>query len=166
MSNPIVIGRFGKVFGIKGWIKVFSFTTPRENILNFKPWLIRRNNSWQEIYIESSRIHYNHIIVKIPNCDLPEQARDFTDLAIGIWRDQLPNLEKDEYYWADLVGLKVVNCNGEQFGVVQELMATGSNDVLVVVGDSKYLIPYISNVICKIDLTEKIIIVDWERDFL
>jgi len=168
MSNPIVIGRFGKVFGIQGWIKVNSFTTPRKSILDFRPWFIQKNNScfWEKICFDASREHLESIIVKLPNCNSPEEARVYTNIEIGVWREQLPKLPPDEYYWTDLIGLKVVNLNGVDFGMVQELMATGSNDVLVVLGDRKYLIPYLSDVVLKVDLVNKTIYVDWEQDFL
>jgi 16S rRNA processing protein RimM len=167
MSEPTVIGSFGKSFGIRGWIKVNSLTNPQANILNFKPWLIRKNDSWEEIYFEDSRQHADNIIVKLPNCNSPEEARNnFTNIKIGVWRKQLPKLPTNEYYWAELIGMQVMNSSGVDFGVVQELTATGANDVLVVAGDRKRLIPYTSNVILKVDLAKKIIQVDWEQDFL
>ena len=164
-SDPVIVGNFGKVFGVRGWIKVNSFINPPKNILDFKPWLINKNNSWEEIYFEASRIHATNIIVKLPNCDSPEEARNFTNIKIGVWRKQLPKLKTDEYYWTDLVGLQVINLNKIDLGVVQSLTATGANDVLIVVGDRKRLIPYISSVIINVDLVKKVINVDWETDF-
>ncbi|EKE01078.1 MAG: 16S rRNA-processing protein RimM [uncultured bacterium] len=165
MFDPVIIGSFGKTFGVRGWIKINSFAIPRKNILDFKPWLIQKNNSWEEFYFTDSRQHVDSIVVKLPNCNSPEEARAFTNIKIGVWRKQLPKLQIDEYYWTDLVGLKVINSDGVDLGVVQALMATGANDVLVVMGDRKRLIPYISDVILKVDLAKKIIRVDWEQDF-
>lgn len=165
MSDPIIIGRFGKTFGVWGWIKVNSFTTPPKNILDFKPWLIQKNNSWEELYIEDSKLHPDNTIVKLPNCNSPEEARNFTNVKIAIWQKQLPKLQSNEYYWTDLIGLKVINLQKVDLGIVQILTATGANDVLVVVGDRKRLIPYISNTIVKVDLAKKVIQVDWEQDW-
>jgi 16S rRNA processing protein RimM len=165
MSDPIIIGSFGKTFGVWGWIKVNSFTNPTRNILDFKPWLIQKNNSWEEVYFEDSHERPDNIIVKLPNCNSPEEARNFTNIKIAVWRKQLPKLQTSEYYWTDLIGLKVINSEEIDLGIVQELMATGANDVLVVIGDRKRLIPYISNVILKVDLAKKIIRVDWDQDF-
>jgi 16S rRNA processing protein RimM len=162
----IVIGCFGKAFGIKGWIKVISFTTPQENILKFKPWIIKSNDLWKEVYIENSRKHFASIIVKLPNYNSPEEVRHFTNLKIGIWRQQLPKLRVGKYYWVDLIGLNVINDNNINLGVVKDLIATGSNDVLVVVDERKRLIPYLSHVVLSIDLDSKIIHVAWEKDFL
>lgn len=165
MSNPIVIGSFGKTFGVQGWIKINSFTSPPKNILKFKPWLLQKNNYWEEIYFTDSRERIDNIIVKLPNCNSPEEAQNFTNIKIGVWRDQLPKLQTNEYYWTDLIGLKVVNSSEFDLGIVQDLTATGANDVLIVVGDRKRLIPYISDVILEVDLTKKIIRVDWDQDF-
>lgn len=165
MSEPIVIGSFGKTFGILGWIKVNSLTSPRKNILDFKPWLIKRKQSWEEICIAASREHSNNIIVKLPNYNSPEEAQSLVNAKIAIWQKQLPKLQLSEYYWTDLIDLKVINSQGFDLGTVQDLMSTGANDILVVFGNRKRLIPYISQAILKVDLPEKIIQVDWEQDW-
>jgi 16S rRNA processing protein RimM len=165
MQSPIIIGTFGKTFGVWGWIKINSFTIPKRNIITFKPWLVQRNNSWQEVYIEASRAHSNTIIIKLPNCNSPEEAQNFTNAKIAIWQKQMLKLKTNEYYWIDLIGLKVINLQDVELGVVQDLMKTGANDVLIVVGSRKRLIPYISNTILNVDLAKKIIQVDWEQDF-
>lgn len=165
MSDPITIGNFGKTFGVWGWIKINSFTNPKENILSFKPWLIQRSSSWEEIYFEDSKKHLDNIIVKLSNCNSPEEAQNFTNVKIAVWSKQLPKLKTNEYYWSDLIGLKVVNLQKIDLGTVQELLETGANDVLIIIGDRKRLIPYISSVILKVDLAEKIIHVDWQHDF-
>ena len=166
MRDPITVGRFGKAFGIAGWIKVISFTTSKENILKFKPWLIKKNNNWEKVYFEQGRRDANSVIVKLPNCDTPEQATQFTNVEIAVERKQLPKLRDGEYYWYDLIDLEVVNKDGFGLGQVKELMATGANDVLVVLGQKKILIPYISEVILNVDLDKKIIQVNWEKDYL
>jgi 16S rRNA processing protein RimM len=166
MTAPLVVGRFGKTYGVSGWIKVISFTTPQENILKFQPWLIQKKDEWEEFYFEASKKHAGGVIVKLPSCNSPEEARYFTNINIGIRREQLPKLPANEFYWDDLIGLDVVNKEGVNLGKIEELIATGSNDVLVVMGDRKRLIPYISNVIIKVDLSSKSVSVDWGEDFL
>lgn len=165
MSNPIIVGTFGKTFGVWGWIKINSLTSPKRNILDFKPWLIQKNNYWEEICIEASREHHGNLIVKLPNYNSPEAVQIFTNVKIAVWQKQLPKLQDDEYYWADLIGLRVVNLQGVELGTVKDLMTTGANDVLIVAGDRKRLIPYISNVVLNVDLIKKIIQVDWQQDF-
>ncbi len=163
---PLIVGRFGKSFGILGWIKVISFTTPSENILEFKPWLMKKHGVWEEVYLEGGRRHAGNVIVKLPNCNSPEAAKLFTNSQIGVWRKQLPKLKADEFYWSELYGLEVINKEDIHLGIVKDLYATGSNDVLVVEGQRRCLIPYLSNVIVKVDLSNKIIRVDWPEDFL
>jgi 16S rRNA processing protein RimM len=165
MTNYIVIGRFGKAFGIHGWIKVNSYASPTENILNYRPWYIQKNNAWQEIIFVASRIHANQIVVQLPNCHTPEEARLYTNYDIGVVRDQLPALPPGEFYWDDLIGMTVKNLEGVDFGTVTELMATGANDVLEVVGERKRLIPYINDVVKRVDIKARLIEVDWDKEF-
>ena len=166
MSDLITVGCFGRPFGVRGWIKVNSFTTPVGGILGFGELMINKDGSWFCIRFEKSKINLNDIVVKLPSYDSPEQVRCFTNVKIAVWRRQLPNLDHGEYYWCDLIGLNVISSEGVCFGVVQNLIATGSNDVLVVVGETKQLIPYTSQVILEVDLSKKIIVVDWDGCFM
>lgn len=163
--NPIIVGRFGKTFGLLGWIKIISFTYPEENILKLKPWFIKRNGDWEEFSFKEGKKKANGITLKLPDCNSPEEAALYTNIEIGVLKEQLPKLENDEYYWHDLVGLDVINQNGVKLGTVKEVIATGSNDVLVITGEKRHLVPYLSNVIQHIDLDKKIIKVDWDEDF-
>ncbi len=164
-ADKVIVGRFGAAFGIKGWIKVFSYTDPITNILEYTPWYIQHGNDWQQIVIEDGKMHSNQIIVKLPGCDDRNRAETFTHLEIAITADTLPPLEKNQYYWSDLVGLDVINLQKENLGTVKELMTTGSNDVLIVSGDKQRLIPYIKQVIINVDLEKRSITVDWDSDF-
>jgi len=162
--SPIIIGRFGKTHGVRGWIRVYSLTNPPEKIVTLSPWFLKRK-SWEPIIIESSKLQGENILVKLPNCETPEVAQEYVNIEIAINQDQLSKLPKGEYYWRDLEGLDVINSEGVAFGKIDNLIATGANDVLVVIGDRKRLIPYISNVILKVDLDAKVITVDWGADF-
>ncbi|KPJ67386.1 MAG: hypothetical protein AMJ43_03755 [Coxiella sp. DG_40] len=162
MQNKIIIGRFGSTYGIKGWIKIISFTDPKVKILQYQPWWIKKNQQWQQIDIEDSKCHGKNIIVKLHDIDNCDQAKTYTNIDINIQHDQLPKLPKDEYYWSDLEGLTVLDKSGKKLGIVDHLIETGSNDVLVIKNGKQHLIPYIDNVIIKVDLKKKIIKVDWE----
>ncbi len=159
----IVVGKFGSTYGIHGWIKILTYTEFGENILTYKPLSVNRNNVWTIVDIEDGRLYGKGVIVKIAGINSPEEARLFTGLSIGVTRSQLPKLEKNEYYWSDLIGLTVINKNGETLGKVIYLMETGSNDVLVIKGEKEHGIPYImGSVIKKVDLEKQEIHVDWE----
>lgn len=165
MSEKHIIGKFGSVYGVKGWLKVISFTEPKANILDLMPWFINKNNQWQLIAITDSRIQGKNIIVKIANIDERELAKNYTNIEIAIDTEQLPKLPKGEYYWSELEGLTVMNSAGNNLGQVDHILATGAHDVLVVKNHCEHLIPYIDKVIMNIDLTNKFITVDWDTDF-
>jgi 16S rRNA processing protein RimM len=161
----IIVGKIGSTYGVHGWIKIHAYTEFSTDILKYTPWYLQKNNSspWLTKEIEESRMHHNSIIVKFEGINTPEEARLLTGTHIGILRSQLPPLKENEYYWSDLVGLTVINKNGDVLGQVIYLMATGSNDVLVVKGDKEYAIPYLmGSVITHIDLNKQEIHVDWE----
>lgn len=164
MKEHIVVGKIGSTYGVKGWLKIHTYTEFGDNILKFHPWFLQKNNGpWVSIQIENSRLHNKGIIVKFPGIDTPEQARLLTGSLIGVTQDQLPPLGKNEYYWSDLIGLTVINQNGQVLGKVSYLMETGSNDVLVVKGEKEHAIPYLlGRYITSIDLTKQEIHVDWE----
>lgn len=161
----IVIGHFGRSYGIKGWLKVNSQTDPVDNILLYRQWQIYHQGLWQTVEISDIKKQGKSIIAKLPQCHTPEEANLYTHDAIAIYRHQMPEPSSDEYYWIDLVGLKVINQQGIDLGTVDHLFSTGANDVLVVKGERRRLMPYIQNVVLAVDLIERKITVDWDPDF-
>lgn len=173
MEKPVVVGRLGAVYGIKGWLKVQSFTDDAESLFEYSPWLISQHGVWREVRVSGWRRHNNGLVCKLENIDLREDAQALTGADIAINPQALPDLPDGEYYWSDLIGCLVANLNGYQMGEVTELMETGSNDVLVVkaklndaYGMKERLIPFLEGqVIKKIDLHNRAIEVDWDPDF-
>lgn len=166
LTQRIIIGRIGSAFGVHGWLKINSFTDPPENILQYSPWQIQSKQTWITINIADSKIQSNKILIKLNDCNSPEQAKLYANSEIAIWRDQLATLSDNEYYWSDLEGLSVVNTNGVKLGIVDHLMNTGANDVLVIKGAKDHLIPYMPGMyIIQVNLHEKKILVDWDEDF-
>ncbi len=163
MDEFVVIGKIGATFGIKGWLKIQSFTENKFDITEFFPWFIEQGNKWKEIEIEETRDHGKIIIAKFVGINNPEDARLLTGKKIAIPSSQLPTLKKNEYYWRDLEGLTVKNKNGEILGTLIYLMKTGGNDVMVIKNDKEYAIPYLPDtVVISVDLKERVIVVDWE----
>jgi 16S rRNA processing protein RimM len=171
---PEVMGRFGAVYGIKGWLKVFSETEDPESLFTYSPWFFKhKGGQWREVKLENYRRHSDAFIVKIEGIDVREEAQAFTGAEIGILGSSLPPLPENVYRWRDLIGLKVVNKQDYCLGHVKSLMDLGSNDVLVVkpeINDvyemNERLIPYVTEqYILKVDLENKVILVDWEPDF-
>ncbi len=159
------MGHFGHSYGIKGWIKIHSSTSPIGNILKYSPWQVLHQGIWRTAEVTASKLHGKYIIVKLAGCDNPETAKTFTGNPISINFQQLPALPAGEYYWNDLIGLRVINQEGVDFGVIDSLIETGSNDVLVVKGDRRRLLPYTDEAVKDINLSDKKMIVNWDADF-
>ncbi|QIQ21509.1 ribosome maturation factor RimM [Zophobihabitans entericus] len=172
-ENRIVVGKFGACYGIRGWLKIHSFTEYSESIFDYQPWYIQRAGKWQVVEPEAFKPHSNDTIVKIKGIDDRDLANALTNIEIYVDADQLPALSDGDFYWKDLIGCKVVTVEGYNLGIVTELMETGSNDVLVVkanlkdaFGAKERLLPFVEQQVIKnIDLAAKIIEVDWDPAF-
>lgn len=158
----VVIGSIAGVHGVQGWIKVFSHTRPRENIFAYSPWLVETAGNWREYRLLEGRTHGKGLIARLEGLDDREAARALAGAAVAVHRSQLPPLPEGEYYWCDLIGCTVVDLAGEELGRVSEILETGANDVLVVAGRERLLLPLVMDKIVKdIDLTQRRIRVDW-----
>jgi 16S rRNA processing protein RimM len=167
MDDAVAIGRFGGPFGVKGWIKVISFTQPAEQILSYLPWFFFKGGRKQEIKEVNAQLHGKNLILQLEQSQDRESAKTFTNLEIYIDRSQLPALSNEEYYWIDLVGLAVINKEAVELGRITSVFATGSNDVIVVRaedGKERY-IPYLTDVVLEVNLDQKTVMVDWDADF-
>lgn len=161
-EKTVVLGYVSGLYGVKGWVKVFSYTQPKENILTYSPWQLKQQN----VEIEDGRVQGKGIVAKLVGVDDRETAAQLLNQNISIARARLDGLQSDEYYWVDLLGLEVVNQDSKRLGVVSELFATGANDVVVVKDDKKeYLLPFLSWVILDIDLDARLMRVDWDLEF-
>ena len=173
-DEKLIVGKISGVFGVKGWVKVHSDTEPREGITDYNPWYLQQgshgNGKWREIRVEQGRRHAKTVIAKLEHVDDRDAAMLLTGAVIAIKAEQLPVLGKKEFYWRDLVGLRVINTKGIELGTVQRLIETGANDVLVV-GDSarggrEHLVPWTpGNAVLEVDLEHGQIRVDWDEDF-
>jgi 16S rRNA processing protein RimM len=172
-SNPVIIGCLGAVYGIKGWLKVSSYTQQAEAIFDYQPWLVGHADKSREVIVTEWRRHNKSLIVKLDGFDVREQSQTLTGLEILVNSEQLPELDGSEHYWRDLMGMNVVNRDGYDFGQVTDLMETGSNDVLVVkanlkdaFGKQERLIPFVeSQVVDNVDIKTQTITVDWDPGF-
>lgn len=164
-NKNICLGHISGVYGVKGWVKVYSFTSPIENILKYKVWRLQKDGKITEYKLESGRKHGKIMVAKLESIDDRDQAAKLYKSEIIITRNQLPALADDEYYWSDLEGLKVFNVEGQYYGVVDHLFETGANDVMVVRGDKEILIPFVQDDYIKnIDLEQGSILVDWPEE--
>lgn len=165
-TDWIVVGRFGRAHGIKGFVTVHSFTDPRDNILRYTDWHAYIGKQWQPLKLLRVEINDKTILAQIEGYHEREQVADLTNIEIAIRREQLPTLKPGEYYWHELIGMNVVNQQGASLGKVVEIMPTGANDVLIVEGEKRHLIPYLPDqFIADINSSQRLITVDWDADF-
>jgi 16S rRNA processing protein RimM len=166
-SDFLNAGQISGVFGVKGWVKVFSFTQPRENILRYSPWILQKNNQTKEIKVVGGQRQGSNVVAELEGVLDRDAALELMGWEIFIRKDQLPKPQAGEYYWADLIGLEVVTAEGVKLGTVDHLMETGANDVLVVIDDKiERLIPFLQQqTVLKIDLAARSMVVDWDPDF-
>lgn len=163
--EPVVLGRISGLFGVSGWVKVFSYTEPRDAILDYRECLLKRDGTWQPATVAEGKRHGKTVIMKIAGVDDRDGADALIGTDIGVPRERMPQPGDGHYYWADLEGLAVEDKDGRALGTVAYLLATGSNDVLVVQGDREILIPFVpDSVILDVDLAAGRIRVDWDWD--
>jgi 16S rRNA processing protein RimM len=161
--EPVVLGRITGLFGVRGWVKVFSYTEPREAVLNYKHWLLRKQGEWQSATVAEGRRHGKTVIVRVEGFDDRDRSAELIGSEIGIPRSEMPEAGEGQYYWSDLEGMRVVHKGGSELGTVEYLLETGAHDVMVVTGEKERLIPFVRNeVIIDVDLDEGVITVDWE----
>lgn len=162
----ILVGEISGVFGLKGWVKIFSYTEPRENILSYSAWQLRKNGEIKSFKVKEGQRQGKNVVAHLETVDDRDVAESLIGWEIYIERDQLPALAQNEYYWTDLVGLNVITKSGVDLGVIDHLFETGANDVLVVSGDRERLIPFLmGQTVLEVDLDGKCLTVDWDPDF-
>jgi 16S rRNA processing protein RimM len=159
------MGRVSGPFGVKGWVKLQPFTEAPENLLAYPTWWFRGEGRWQQSRIERGHVQGSSVVVKIAGCEDRDAAALYRGQEVAVSRDALPQPGANEFYWADLVGLKVVNEQGEDLGVVKEVFETGANDVLVVQGGRERLIPFTEPVVKQVDVAGGVIRVEWGSDY-
>ncbi|NKF50964.1 ribosome maturation factor RimM [Shewanella sp. WXL01] len=172
-QQPIVLGKLGASHGIKGWLKITAYTDSVEGIFDYSPWLIKDQGEWREVKVLQWKPQGKAIIAQLDGVTDREQAQMLTNSEIGIMPEQMQELADDEFYWRDLIGCEVVNTKGYNMGKVDQIVETGSNDVLLVkanakdaFGKAERMIPFVTEqFITAVDLQSKQITVDWDPDF-
>jgi 16S rRNA processing protein RimM len=159
------MGRISAPFGVKGWVKVEPNTAAARNLLSYKTWWLEERGEWREIAVAEARVHGRAVIAKFEGCDDRDAAAAWRGRTIAVPRTALPETKSGEYYWADLIGLEVVNESAQALGRVTGILQTGSNDVLVVAGERERLIPFIATVVRDVDLPAGVVRVEWGADY-
>lgn len=165
-AEKLIVGSINGVFGVNGWVKIFSHTDPRENILSYSPWWIKCNGEWRQVNIVDSKVQQGGktLVAKLDKVDDRDVAREYMGCEIAIEESQLTN-RKDSLYWIDLIGCQVLLQDGTLVGTVKDLVETGVHDVLRVTGEHNELIPFVMDkFILSVDTDKKQIVVDWELE--
>jgi 16S rRNA processing protein RimM len=165
-TKPVTLGRVSGVFGIKGWLKIESYTDPPGNIGRYAAWTLRLRGNERPVAVEDTRSHGPKVVAKLEGFEDRDRAAEWIGAEIVVERSALPALAAGEFYWTDLEGLEVRTPEGATLGTVDHLMATGGNDVLVLRGTTERLVPFVlGDVIKRVDLERGIIEADWPVDF-
>jgi 16S rRNA processing protein RimM len=160
----VTLGHISGVHGVKGWVKIHSMTEPREAIFEYQPWLLGPTH--EVVQVSEGKKHGKHLIALLKDIRDREEAESLLNRQIAVYRDQFPDLPETEFYWADLIGLKVNSQDGANLGTIKDMLATGANDVMVVQGEKELLIPFVLDLYVKqVDLALGVVTVDWDPDF-
>ncbi len=171
-SDYILLGNISGVHGVKGWLKIFSHTSPRVQITNYSQWYLqKKNEGWTPIKVLEGRKQGKNIIALLDGVNDRNQVEALIGSEIAIKSEQLEGLAKNEYYRRDLIGLLVETTDGISLGTIDWIFDTGSNDVIVVKDKStstvqERLLPFlIDDVVKSIDLGQSLMVVDWDPEF-
>ncbi|SES71919.1 ribosome maturation factor RimM [Thorsellia anophelis] len=173
LLKPIVVGKVGAPYGVRGWLKLFPATENKENIFDYAPWYLRAAGQLKFVEVEEWKWHAQDIVIKLKGINDRDEAQRLTNAEVVIEENNLPALTQGDYYWKDLINCRVLSETGYDMGIVTDLMETGSNDVLIVranlndaFGAKERLIPYLDGQVIKnVDLKAKQIIADWDPNF-
>jgi 16S rRNA processing protein RimM len=161
-TEKILIAKIQAHQGLNGWLKIYSYSESKKKFSNYKHFFVIKNETYVRLDVEDIQVTKS-IKIKFKNFSLREDSDEYIGKNLYIDREQLVELDDNQYYWNDLIGLDVYLEEGEQIGVVKDIIETGSNDVLVIKGSKggEILIPYVfGESIKKVILNEKKIIID------
>ncbi len=190
----VVMGRIVAPYGVFGWLKVVPDTEAFDGLFDYDNWWLGKGDDWREMVVETAKVHNDVIVVKLKGIDDRDAALACKGKQIAVPRAQLPEADENEYYWSDLIGVRVRNLQDVDFGLIVDVFETGANDVIVVkpeevlvaplknvetsksaeaVKDKKVakelpqerLLPFIDSVVLEVDLKAKTMLVDWDADF-
>ncbi|MCE3269256.1 MAG: ribosome maturation factor RimM [Burkholderiales bacterium] len=165
MTKLIDIGKIIGVFGIQGWVKIKT-SSDADTLKHYNKLQLSINNTISELGITKSNVKNGIWFVLFEGINDRNKAESLIGSLVAVSRSEFPKTDIDEYYWIDLIGLKVINLQHELLGMVDSLMDTGPHSVIVVKGDEKtHLIPFVAAYITNVDMENKQIIADWGLDY-
>ncbi len=162
----ILLGKILAPFGVQGWVKVHSESRPIADIGRYRVWQLKLKDGWVAVRLKSFKTQGKGLVAKLEGVNERQQAEALAGVPIAVDSTQLPALPQGEYYWRDLIGLRVLTLEGVDLGVVDHLLGTGANDVLVLRGERERLVPMVmQKVVREVDLSTRRMTVDWDPEF-
>jgi 16S rRNA processing protein RimM len=164
-DSVLIVGVVQAPFGVRGWVKLHSYTAPVDNILKYSPWICLGDPGDRRELCEGRR-NGEGLVARFKGIDDRDAAVLARAKPVYASRASFPSPAPGEYYWADLIGLAVRNLQGLDLGVVADMMSTGAHDVMVLAGERERLVPFVRNRFVKdVNLEQGYILVDWDGDF-
>lgn len=165
-TAKIGVGRISGIYGVSGWVRVVSWTRPITNIFSYSPWLIGEGEQQESRELLEGRVQGKGLVARLRGLDDRDVARSYIGKPIELYRHQMPELPAGQYYWYDLMQLEVINTRDIPLGKVTGILETGANDVLVIEGEGRHLVPLImERYVVEVDLANGRMIVDWEPEY-
>ena len=165
-DSHVLMGEIAGVRGVGGELKLHSWTRPRENILDYPVWTLRRGGKADDWTLVAGGWRGKNLVARLEGVSDREAARALVGSQVMVARASIPEAEAESFYWFELQGLAVETVEGVPLGVVSGLIETGANDVLVVHGERERLIPYTPGVhVHAVDLDAGRMRVDWDPEF-
>lgn len=160
------MGYIAGAHGIRGGLRVSTDTEFGDSLLEYDAWWIGRDNDWRCYALQEGAVHGKGLIVQLEGVSDRTMAEAMRGATVAIPRSAFAEADEDEFYWADLVGLQVINRQGECLGQVARLLASGAHDILVVAAaDQECLVPFVEAYVDSVDIGAGEIRVDWQRDW-
>lgn len=159
----VELGRVIGAFGIRGWIRLESYTEPPAGILEYPTWHLSNRSGRRAVRVEEARPHGRHFVARLAGCDDRNGAEELARDTIEVPRSELPPLGEREHYRADLIGMTVCRKDGERLGKVAYFMETAGYAVMVVDGDAQLLIPATADFLRRVDRKERTVWVNWQE---
>ncbi len=173
----VVLGRLAAPFGVQGWFRLHAFGDDPLSWRVIERWRVSPDadapaERWTTLRLAGFKLQNTGPVVKFEGCDDRSAAEKLVGLYVAVPRHEMPDTDKDEYYWGDLIGLTVVNTSGECLGRIDRLLETGADDVLVVTDISggtdkpvERLIPFVSAVVKDVDRENAVVRVEWDAQW-
>lgn len=168
-SSLIELGVVGAPFGVRGWVKLRSFTDPPERLLQHRKLQLSVGGSWKEYSIEASGRSAGQLTAKLTGVNDRDQAQGLRGAKVCVPRSELPQRNDKDFYRADLIGCEVQNLAGVRLGQVAHFVETPGQALMVVRGahelrgTEEYWVPAVPRHLRRVDLGARLVVVDWDE---